>query len=314
MSEDQLPAPPPSATVEACYRHPDQQTGVHCTRCGRPICPECMIPAPVGYQCPECVQQARREFRRGPGRPLRGGVNVTKALLVAIIGLFVVEIAVGGPNVLFNGPSRRVLFDLGAMQPLAIADGQYWRLFTAMFLHFNLLHIGFNAYALYLFGQMIESNFGRTRMVLIYVVAGFLASAASYAFGEVGTTAVGASGAIFGIFGAFIAYNYRRRHLAVASANLRWAMTLILLNAFLAIGFNSIDWRAHLGGLVAGVAAGAVAEGWGPPPRRRLVQVSGFVALTALGIALVVWRTNEIRELAGFDQCARAIRVCLGIG
>jgi len=301
MAEEQLP-PPPAPTVEVCYRHPSEQTRVHCTRCERPICPDCMIPAPVGYQCPECVDRARREFRRGPGRPLRGGVSATKALLVAIIGMFLVEVVIGGPRVLFQGPTERELFDLGALQPLAIASGQYWRLFSAMFLHFNLLHIGFNAYALYLFGSMIESNLGTTRFLLIYFVTGFLASAASYGFGPVGSIAVGASGAIFGIFGAFIAYNYRRRHLAINAANLRWAATLLVLNAFLALGFGAIDWRAHLGGLVAGVAAGFAAEGWGAASQRRAILVGGFAALIAVGVALVVWRTNEIRSLPIFGQ------------
>lgn len=302
MAEDPTPQPP-APTVEVCYRHPNEQTRVHCTRCGRPICPECMIPAPVGFQCPECVAQARREFHQGPGRPFRGGVNATKALLYAIAAIFVLEVVVGGPQSLLNGPNFRRLIDLGALQPFLIADGQYWRLFSAMFLHAGLLHIGFNAYALWLFGSMIETNLGRTQMVLVYVVSGFLASAASYAFGPAETVGVGASGAIFGIFGAFIAYNYRRRHLALASANLRWAATLLLLNLFLAFGFGGrIDWRAHLGGLIAGLAAGAVAEGWGPRSQRRLVQVGGFVALVALGVALVVWRTNQIRELAFFQQ------------
>lgn len=302
MAEDPTPQPP-APTVEVCYRHPNEQTRVHCTRCGRPICPECMIPAPVGFQCPECVAQARREFRQDPGRPFRGGVNATKALLYAIAAIFVLEVVVGGPQSLLNGPNFRRLIDLGALQPFLIADGQYWRLFSAMFLHAGLLHIGFNAYALWLFGSMIETNLGRTQMVLVYVVSGFLASAASYAFGPAETVGVGASGAIFGIFGAFIAYNYRRRHLALASANLRWAATLLLLNLFLAFGFGGrIDWRAHLGGLIAGLAAGAVAEGWGPRSQRRLVQVGGFVALVALGVALVVWRTNQIRELAFFQQ------------
>ena len=202
MAEDQLP-PPPAPTVEVCYRHPSLQTRVHCTRCGRPICPDCMVPAPVGYQCPECVEMARREFRRGPGRPLRGGVSVTKALLVAIGAMFVLEVVTGGPRALLEGPSGQRLFELGALQPLAIASGQYWRLFSAMFLHAGILHIGFNAYALYLFGSMIESNLGKTRFALIYFVTGFLASATSYAFGPVGSIAVGASGAIFGIFHQF---------------------------------------------------------------------------------------------------------------
>jgi membrane associated rhomboid family serine protease len=301
MSEESLPQPP-APTVEVCFLHPTRETRVHCTRCGRPICPECMIPAPVGYQCPECVEKARRDFRRGPGRPLRGGVTATKALLFAIAAVFVVEVVTGGPRALFDGPDGQRLFELGAMQPLAIADGQYWRLFSAMFLHAGLLHIGFNAYALWLFGSSVESTFGRTRFVIIYFVAGFLASVASYAFGPLESLGVGASGAIFGVFGAFIAYNYRRRHLALAAANLRWAMTMILLNVLLAFGFRGIDWRAHLGGLVAGVIAGTIAEGTGNEPHRRLVQIAGFAALIVVGIVLVVWRTNQIRELAIFQQ------------
>jgi rhomboid family protein len=143
MAEDHLPSPP-APTIEVCYRHPDVPTRVHCTRCERPICPDCMIPAPVGFQCPECVEEARREFRKGPGRPLRGGVSVTKALLVAIAIPFVIEVLLGGPQALFN-PSPKLLFDLGAMQPIAVAGGQFWRLFTAMFLHVGLLHVALNA-------------------------------------------------------------------------------------------------------------------------------------------------------------------------
>src|SRR6266540_3147961 len=108
MAEDHLPSPP-APTIEVCYRHPDVPTRVHCTRCERPICPDCMIPAPVGFQCPECVADARREFRKGPGRPLRGGVSVTKALLVAIAIPFVIEVVLGGPQALYN-PSTKLLF------------------------------------------------------------------------------------------------------------------------------------------------------------------------------------------------------------
>ncbi len=304
MAEDQLP-PPPAPTVEVCYRHPSEQTRVHCTRCGRPICPDCMIPAPVGFQCPECVDKARREFRQGPGRPLRGGISPTKVLLAAILAMFAVEVIVGGPGSLLDGPDGRTLIDLGAMQPYLIANGQYWRLFSAMFLHAGILHIGFNAYALFLIGGMIEANYGRAQMVLIYFVTGFLASVASYTFGEPVAIAVGASGAIFGIFGAFIAYNYRRRHLAIASANLRWAVMLIVLNAFLALGFGAIDWRAHVGGLVAGIAAGAFAEGWGSASQRRAVQVVGFTALVAIGVVMIVVRTAAIRDLPEFSQAVR---------
>ena len=292
--DDQSPSPP-AQTIEVCYRHPSVQTRVHCTRCGRPICPDCMIPAPVGFQCPECVEQARRDFRRGPGRSLRGGVSATKALLVAIAIPFVIEVVLGGPQALFN-PSPEVLFDMGAMQPLAVAGGQFWRLFTAMFLHVGLFHVALNAYFFWLFGRAVESTFGRTWMVLIYVVAGFLASVASYAFGPVGALAVGASGAISGVFGAFIAYNYRRRHLAMHAANLRMALTVIVLNAVIAISYRSIDWRAHVGGLVAGFALGYIADHSGPARQQALVRVASVAALVAVGVALVLWRTAEIRS------------------
>lgn len=294
MAEDHLPSPP-APTIEVCYRHPDVQTRVHCTRCDRPICPDCMIPAPVGHQCPECVEQARRDFRSGPGRALRGGVSATNALLVAIAIPFVIEVILGGPQALFN-PTAEILFDMGAMQPIAVADGQFWRLFTAMFLHVGLLHIALNAYFFWLFGRMVEASFGRTWMVLIYVVAGFLASVASYAFGPVTTLAVGASGAISGVFGAFIAYNYRRRQHAMNAANLRMALTVIVLNAVIAIGYSSIDWRAHVGGLVAGFALGYLADSSGPARQRAVVRFAGVATLVAIGIALVLWRTAEIRS------------------
>lgn len=294
MAEDHLPAPP-APTIEVCYRHPGVQTRVHCTRCDRPICPDCMIPAPVGHQCPECVEQARRDFRSGPGRALRGGVSATNALLVAIAIPFVIEVILGGPQALFN-PSAEILFDMGAMQPIAVADGQFWRLFTAMFLHAGLLHVALNAYFFWLFGRMVEASFGRTWMVLIYVVAGFLASVASYAFGPVTTLAVGASGAISGVFGAFIAYNYRRREHAMNAANLRLALTVIVLNAVIAIGYSSIDWRAHVGGLVAGFALGYLADSSGPARQRAVVRFAGVATLVVIGIALVLWRTAEIRS------------------
>ena len=300
MAEDQLPSPP-APTIEVCYRHPNVQTRVHCTRCERPICPDCMIPAPVGFQCPECVEEARREFRKGPGRPFRGGISVTKALLVAIAIPFVIEIVVGGPRALFD-PSAQLLFDLGAMAPPAVANGQFWRLFTAMFLHAGLLHVALNAYFFWLFGRVVESVFGRTWMLLIFLVSGFLASVASYAFGPVLALAVGASGAISGVFGAFIAYNYRRRHLAANAANLRMALTVIVLNAFIAIAYSSIDWRAHVGGLLAGFALGYLADDAVPARQRAVARFAGVATLVALGIALVVWRTAEIRSLPGFDQ------------
>ena len=173
MNEPSTLPPPP--TTERCYRHPDVETGVHCTRCGRPICPECMIPAPVGHQCPECVAEARREFQRGPGRRVavanvKSKASVTVILLLMMGAMFVLEVLAGGPGALMNGPSGLKLIDLGASVAVAqtpggdlvgIATGQYWRLFSAMFLHAGIIHIAFNAYALWIFGRVVEEELGQ---------------------------------------------------------------------------------------------------------------------------------------------------------
>lgn len=309
--EPQAP-PPPAPAVEYCYRHPTVATRVHCTRCERPICPDCMIPAPVGHQCPECVQQARREFRQGPGRRVAvRSVTATKVILAAIVGVFVLELSTAGAATL-GGGSQAQLLRLGAMQPYLVADGDVWRLLTAVFLHYNLMHILFNAWALWIFGTMVERDFGTARFVAIYLVTGYLASVTSYALGPEEIVGIGASGAIFGVFGAFVAYNYRRRHLAFASANLRLAAMLLLVNMFFAFALRSIDWRAHVGGFVAGLAAGLVAEGWGARRQRTVIAIAGFVALVALGSAVVVWRTAQLQALPEFDQAVQFFRLVSG--
>jgi membrane associated rhomboid family serine protease len=312
MDQTSLPPPPPTSVPEHCYRHPNVETGVHCTRCGRPICPDCMIPAPVGHQCPECVNEARREFRRGPGRRIaaaniRRRASVTTALLVLIGAVFLLEIVNGGPGSLMTGPSGLKLIDLGASVALAqlpngdvvgIATGQYWRLVSAMFLHAGLLHIAFNAYALWIFGSVVEQELGRLRFLLIYFATGIVASAASYAFGP-NAVGVGASGAIFGIFGAFVTYNYRRRHLAIAAARLRSAVTIVVINMVLALSIQGIDWRAHVGGFLAGLFAGFAAEGVGTPSARRTILVVGFAGLLAVAFGLVSWHTSELQSQLG---------------
>jgi rhomboid protease GluP len=247
------------------------------------------------------VELARKEFRQSPTQRIRSatGISVTRIVLVVLLAAYLVELAVGGVNTLVTGPSERALFDLGAMFPPAIALGQYWRLFSATLLHAGLLHIGLNAWALWLFGSMVERTFGRWRWAIIYMVSAFVGSAASYAFGPLQTLGVGASGAIVGLFGAFIAYNLRRRHMALAAGNLRWAATIILINAVIGFGFPGVDWRAHVGGLLAGAATGAVVEGVGPRRYQTLIAVAGTAAVVLLGILLVAWRTEQIRSLLG---------------
>jgi membrane associated rhomboid family serine protease len=271
-----------AAEPEVCYRHPDEQTRVHCTRCGRPICPECMTPAPVGHHCPNCVAEGRkgqRSIRRALPRPR----SVTTVILLINAVVFVAELALGGAG-------GAALVRLGAMVPILVATGEYWRLITAMFLHVGVLHLLLNSYGLYLFGNLIEGVFGSARFLAIYLVTGFFASAASFAFGEANRIAAGASGAIFGLLGAWLAYNWRRRDLSMAQANVRGALILIGLNLFLGFRIAGIDNLAHIGGLVAGVFAGLAAEGVGTRRVRTASRLAGLTLLLLAGVALAGWR------------------------
>jgi membrane associated rhomboid family serine protease len=305
------PSLPPPPTRERCYRHPDVETGVHCTRCGRPICPDCMIPAPVGHQCPECVAEARREYRRGPGRRAAvANVRSTGATMLLLIAMglgYLWELAVaGGPGSLFAGPRGGDLIDAGALVPFTgaspegltggLVGGEWWRLLSSMFLHAGLIHLGLNAYVLWIFGTAIEQELGRLETVGVFLTTGVFAGAASFAFSPEPTVAVGASGAIFGLVGAFITYNYLRRHHVLAQARLRAALTMLLLNLVIGFSIPRIDWRAHLGGLVAGLVAGFAVDPSRPRAVRRAYAIGGFALLLAAAAVLVVLKTGQLQD------------------
>jgi membrane associated rhomboid family serine protease len=278
-----------AAEVEACYRHPGVETRVHCTRCGRPICPDCMTPAPVGHQCPICVAEGRRQARRP--LLLRRPRSVTTTLIGINLAVFVLEVVLGGLR------SIDVLVRMGAMVPFLVAQGEVWRLFTAMFLHAGPIHLAFNSLALYMFGGVVEDALGRARMLAVYVVTGLCASAASFAVRPPGAIGVGASGAVFGLLGAWLAFNLRRRSLGLAQANIQGALVLIGINLALGFTLRGVDNVAHIGGLVAGLVAGFAAEGLGRRGVRRATQLLGFVGLLALAAAAVVWRTGRLAPL-----------------
>ncbi len=307
--EQQPVIPPPPPGGDHCYRHPDVVTGVHCTRCERPICPDCMVAAPVGHHCPTCVAEARREYRQGPGRRVAianaKATSVASAFLVLMGIGYVLEVAAGGAGSLLGGPNVLDLIDLGASvgivqlpsgELVGIATGQEWRMVTAIFLHGGIFHLLMNAYVLWIFGPVVERELGRGRFLFIFLTTGLFASAASYAFADAPVqVGVGASGAIFGVVGAFVSYNYRHRELASATARLRGIVPFLVLNLILSITFPLVDWKAHLGGFVAGLAAGVVAEGWGARTTRTAISVAGFAALTVAALALAAWRTAQYR-------------------
>ena len=270
-----------------------------------------MIPAPVGHQCPECVAQARREYRRGPGRQIAAAnlrsTPVTRILLIAMaIGYLWELVIAGGPGSLFQGPSPLDLIAAGALAPVGVdpqtgfdftegvVGGQWWRLLSSMFLHAGLIHLGLNSYVLWIFGIEIERQIGRLSTLAVFLVTGVFAGATSYAFADGFAIAVGASGAIFGLVGAFIAYNYLRRQHVMAQARLRGALTMLVINLVIGFSIPAIDWRAHLGGLVAGLVAGFAVDPSRPAALRRTFAVAGLAALLLAAVALVAFRTAQI--------------------
>ena len=269
-----------------------------------------MIPAPVGHQCPECVAEARREYRQGPGRQIAvatlKSTPVTKILLIAMaIGYLWELVVAGGPGSLFEGPTGQALIDAGALVPFThatalhltggIVGGEWWRLLSSMFLHAGLIHLGLNSYVLWIFGVEIERQIGRLATLAVFLVTGVFAGATSYAFASHYAVAVGASGAIFGLVGAFIAYNYLRRQNVMAQARLRGALSMLVINLIIGFSIPLIDWRAHLGGLVAGLIAGFAVDPSRPDALRRMFAVVGLVALLAGAVALVAVRTAQIK-------------------
>jgi membrane associated rhomboid family serine protease len=273
----------PTPTV--CYRHPDRQTGLRCSRCDRPICGECANPAPVGQLCPDDARSTVR-VRGLPGseRPV-----VTYALLgLNTVMLFVAALLTGSGFGLLD-PSARALCRLGALNAAAIAEsGQWWRLLTVMVLHGGLLHWAFNSWALWAFGPTLEGVLGRARFLALYVGAGLVGAGASFAFNQT-ALGVGASGAIFGLLGALVAYFFRRRQ-AGGSVPLQNLLLVLVLNLFIASRSTNIDNLAHVGGFLAGLVAMGLWDAAGP--RNRGVQAAalavpflGGVALAVLGVA-----------------------------
>ena len=193
----------------------------------------------------------KRAFSRAP---------VTVSLLVAIAVVWLAELADDS------------LIVRGAVIPGLIADGELWRLVTAMFLHASWLHWAVNSWALYQLGMLYEAMFGSKRFALIYFVSGIVASIASSL--NIDTASVGASGAIFGILGAFI-FSIRRspqwRNEPWTKGLLGQLMFFAVLNLYIGFSVPFIDNTAHIGGLVTGLILGFIPHRVPPPPPSQTV-------------------------------------------
>ena len=283
-----------AAVAPRCYRHPERETWVSCTRCERPICPECLRPAAVGFQCPECVAQGNATVRR-PTTPYGGRISARAGVVSAVLGVlnvvaFVVTVATAPGGLTGNSGSR--LFDELELVPLRVAvDGEYWRLIGSAFLHIGLLHLAGNMLALAIVGPALERVFGWWRFLAVYLVAALGGSVAVYLFGSPFGAVAGASGAIYGLFaGTLIVV----RKLGLDA---RFMVLAVALN--FAVSFApGISLLGHLGGFVTGGLL-SLAMVYAPARSRTPVQIMAIGVLLAVMVSLVLIRTDLLLPLGG---------------
>jgi membrane associated rhomboid family serine protease len=228
-----------------CYRHPGRETLVSCSNCERPICTDCMVQTSVGIKCPECagqpagVAKAAKSARRAAAEGT--GALVTKALIAVNVGIFLLQFVEGGGN-----PLRSELFERGALYGPLVAEGEWWRLVTAGFLHASLIHIAFNMLMLWWFGSALEGLLGRGRFLAVYGIGLLTGSAGALLLSPEAAT-VGASGAVFAVLGAGLVLE--RRGINVFGGA---ALMIVLLNVAISLFVPNISLGGHLGGLAGG--------------------------------------------------------------
>jgi membrane associated rhomboid family serine protease len=287
--------PPDAQSVPVCYRHPDRETGVRCTRCERPICPECMVSASVGFQCPECVRGGSGTGHAPTAaqpRTIAGGTVVadprlvTKILIGLCVAAYLVQRVVGDrftEHFELLGQAYVPLF--GSVE--GVAEGQPYRLLTAMFLHGSPIHIIFNMMSLWWIGGPLEAALGRARYLALYFVSGLAGSALTYLIAAPNQPSLGASGAIFGLFGATAVLMRRLRY------DMRPVIALLVINLIFTFGWANIAWQAHIGGLVAGVITG-YAMVHAPRERRALIQYGTCAVVLVVVVVLTLIRTAQL--------------------
>ncbi|WP_219466129.1 rhomboid family intramembrane serine protease [Nonomuraea rhizosphaerae] len=281
----QPPIPPsqpeqPAEAVPTCYRHPERETWVRCQRCDRPICPDCMRDAAVGFQCPNCVAEGNQGVRQARST-FGGGVIATPYVTWGLLGLIVL---VFGAQYLFGGALTGEL----AMWPYGlVGQGEYYRLLTAAFVHSGVFHILFNGWALFVVGPYLERAFGHVRYLALWLLSAMGGSVLGYWFDPLNTPTVGASGAIFGLFGAVFVVGRR------LNMDVRGIAVVLVLNLAMTFLISGISWTGHIGGLITGSAL-AAAMAYAPQKNRSLWQVLAIVGVLVILVVLVLVRTSVI--------------------
>ncbi len=275
-----------------CYRHPDRETGVSCSECGRGLCPDCMRFAPVGIRCPEHAGEATgpaRVVQRVQGRSARGPGFVARGLVGLNVLVYLAQLAQGAP-MSGNGGS---IYTNGVLFGPFVADGDWWRLLTAAFLHYGPVHLGMNMLVLWLFGPPLENALGSARFLLLYLVGGLAGSAGALLFTPTSAT-VGASGAIFALFGAMLVLERQGTFVFGGSV-----VPLLVINFAFTILVPGISIGGHLGGFVGGAVAMLALSRLGT----RKVAYSGhdlvgYAGLAAVGVLSIAVALLKVRGYA----------------
>ncbi|MDA8045542.1 MAG: rhomboid family intramembrane serine protease, partial [Actinomycetota bacterium] len=233
-----VPDWPPPTAPPACYAHPDRVAGSVCRRCGRPICPECMREAPVGWQCSTCVRHDARTSPVTRWRP--SGVNrhgrlgnsrltpVTVALIVVNVIAYVYE----RQHLTYSFEVKYFLVPM-------LVHQHWYALITSAFLHASVTHILLNMISLAIVGPAVEAEIGPVRFLILYLMSALGGSVGFYLLAPQNEAGVGASGAIFGLMGAYF----------VVARLRRWPtqqiLALLVINALFSFS-GGIAWQDHL--------------------------------------------------------------------
>ncbi len=254
-----------------CPRHPDRVSYVSCQRCGRPACPECQTPAPVGVICVDCAREAQRQSRSVVNRlgftSAFGKPYVTYTIIALNVAAYLY-----GTQILGTGGLQTLIYgsnEWGVAWGLIPALGgelgglgeEWYRWISSGFLHFGLLHIGMNMLVLFQFGTQLEPIMGRARFAALYVISLLGGSLAVELLASSGVHG-GASGAIFGLFAAYavVLYKLKLNYQSVVTTGGLW-----LVLGFIVPG---LSWQAHLGGAIAGAVTMLAMLHWVSSPQR----------------------------------------------
>ncbi|MDX6480725.1 MAG: hypothetical protein QOG85_1235 [Gaiellaceae bacterium] len=290
--------------TQYCYRHPDRETGLSCSDCGRPICADCATFAPVGIRCPDHAgaRGAKKPLQIKPPKVPRargvalatGSAPVTKLLIAANVAIYLLTVEQGGAGL--NNPGGSLFIRWILWAPL-VPHGGWYRLVTAMFLHGFLAHLIMNMIGLWLIGSQVEQYLGTVRYLALYFVSGLAGSAGALLLTPT-QPVVGASGAIFGVLGAMMILEWQ-----VTGRLAGQAFTLIVINLLFNFAYNGLGGNISIGGHIGGTIGGIlITLGYAHWRSGRAqygqLGLGGILGLVAVAAASVVIAYVRVRGYA----------------